>query len=915
MNLNYRLRLVTAAFLLLGFASSAQNSSVSIGTSNTNASAVLWLNSPGQNQGLIIPVGSRTNVATPVKGMLIFDTSEVYAYDGTNWNTVGGSGGGSGSTYSLSYNASTKVITLNPNISGTATIDISTTTLSGGDLGGTLGIPSVTGILGKSITLPNSGVQYLSYDVTQAKWVFQTPSGSLPAAGVNQILTSNASSIPTWASAIPGSQVTPNFGAQNISTTGTLSSGATTVTGLIVTGATTSFNNKIYTWPNNPTLTAGTFLKTDAAGNLSWAAAGAALPVLTNNQLLSNNGTTNLGVTVGGDLTYSVVGTTGSFVIGGTPATGNNIVTAINASSSTINSTKLGTVAIAQGGTGATTAAGALTNLGALSNPMTSAGDIIYGGAAGVATRLAGGATGVLKSNGTTPSWSTIVDADINTSGITTAGKVSGSAITSGTIGGSTVINTSGDIISTGGSLSISGTTTFGGIKYTWPTTPLAASTTYLSTDNNGNLSWVNGSTGWGLSGNSLGGTEFIGSTNPSDLIFKTNNTEWARLNTSGYLGIGTNIPGSVLHAAWNLTSNINPIATIEALGTNSAASMRFRNSSGQSYAMGILSTGDFAISTLNNNVSVSDAIRISSGGFVGIGTATPASKLTLSGGNFAIDNTYQLLAKNSAGTYEPYMWPRYSDNIMYLNYGSGGFQIRNNGSVSTMFMSSSNNVGIGTSSPSYLLHVNGSSSVNTFNVANSTTGAFSSSSTFNGGVLFQKQLILNSATNVTGSIVSTFDDVYDLGTSANRWGTVYAGTGTIQTSDIRLKENVRSLNYGLDEVMDLRPVSYTWKKDSTHKINLGLIAQEVLKVVPEAVNVPKDGSYLGMNYSNLVPVLIKAVQEQQKLIDEQKKQIEELKGQQNQKETTAQSELNQLKFEIANIKKALGIEANAKKK
>ncbi len=270
MNLNYRLRLITAAFLLLGFASSAQNSSVSIGTANTNSSAVLWLNSPGQNQGLIIPVGSRTNVATPVKGMLIFDTNQVYAYDGTNWNTVGGSG--SASTYSLSYNAATKVITLNPNTSGTATIDISTTALSGGDLGGTLGTPSVTGILGKSITLPSSGVQYLSYDVTQNKWVFQTPSGSLPAAGVNQILTSNASSIPTWSSTIPGSQVTPNFGAQNISTTGTLAGGATTVTGLTISGATTSFNNKTYSWPNNPTLTAGTILQTDASGNLSWQA-------------------------------------------------------------------------------------------------------------------------------------------------------------------------------------------------------------------------------------------------------------------------------------------------------------------------------------------------------------------------------------------------------------------------------------------------------------------------------------------------------------------------------------------------------------------------------------------------------------------------------------------------------------------
>src|ERR1041385_4673006 len=92
---SFRLVFATAAILIIAFAASAQTNSVSIGTTNTNPSAVLWLKSANGNQGLIIPVGSRTSVANPVAGMIIFDSNQVYAYDGTNWNPVGGSGGGS----------------------------------------------------------------------------------------------------------------------------------------------------------------------------------------------------------------------------------------------------------------------------------------------------------------------------------------------------------------------------------------------------------------------------------------------------------------------------------------------------------------------------------------------------------------------------------------------------------------------------------------------------------------------------------------------------------------------------------------------------------------------------------------------------------------------------------------------------
>jgi len=82
------------------------------------------------------------------------------------------------------------------------------------------------------------------------------------------------------------------------------------------------------------------------------------------------------------------------------------------------------------------------------------------------------------------------------------------------------------------------------------------------------------------------------------------------------------------------------------------------------------------------------------------------SGSLYLTGANLFMDNAFGLYAKNSANTYEQWMWPRYSDNKTYLNFGSGGFNIRNNSSASVMFMDNSGRVGIGTTSPAAPLHV-----------------------------------------------------------------------------------------------------------------------------------------------------------------------------------------------------------------
>jgi hypothetical protein len=125
---------------------------------------------------------------------------------------------------------------------------------------------------------------------------------------------------------------------------------------------------------------------------------------------------------------------------------------------------------------------------------------------------------------------------------------------------------------------------------------------------------------------------------------------------------------------------------------------------------------------------------------------------------------------------------------------------------------------------------------------------------------------------------------------------TIRLGNSTVTTiggqvawtaaSDSRIKKNIVNSNYGLATVLKLRPVEYNLISNDLKQV--GFIAQEVQKLVPEVVTGKEGdlnkGEILGITYSNLVPVLTKAIQEQQKQIEDQnakiaaqQKQIEEL--------------------------------------
>ena len=96
--------------------------------------------------------------------------------------------------------------------------------------------------------------------------------------------------------------------------------------------------------------------------------------------------------------------------------------------------------------------------------------------------------------------------------------------------------------------------------------------------------------------------------------------------------------------------------------------------------------------------------------------------------------------------------------------------------------------------------------------------------------------------------------------------------------SDRSLKKDIIDLDSSLETVMKLRPVKYVMKTDKLEKVQVGFIAQEVQEVIPEVV-VEHDDGLLSMDYSRITAHLVKAMQEQQRLIEELRSEIELLKN------------------------------------
>jgi len=134
--------------------------------------------------------------------------------------------------------------------------------------------------------------------------------------------------------------------------------------------------------------------------------------------------------------------------------------------------------------------------------------------------------------------------------------------------------------------------------------------------------------------------------------------------------------------------------------------------------------------------------------------------------------------------------------------------------------------------------------------------------------------------------------NVFSTGAGAFRFyvgmgGTVYATSTSISAiSDRTLKENIRDLETGLTEVMALKPRRFDWKNGDAQNV-AGFVAQEVEEVLPELVtdyvyNKDEDGNDIikkSLKMGDILPTLVKAIQEQQAIITALTARVTALEG------------------------------------
>jgi hypothetical protein len=304
------------------------------------------------------------------------------------------------------------------------------------------------------------------------------------------------------------------------------------------------------------------------------------------------------------------------------------------------------------------------------------------------------------------------------------------------------------------------------------------------------------------------------------DIKFKTGNTTYGSLSTrmiitgAGNVGIGTTTPSALLSGTERVLE----------ISNSNLASLYLDSTTGRRWSVSSIATGQLTFWDID---AVAERMRIDTSGNVGIGTTSPDVKLEVVQASPTDGIIADFVNSTNAGGTTAAIKLSNADseacdvvlgaNRVGANFGSDFFISLSDsvdGSNQERFrITEAGNVGIGTTTPAYLLDVNGTARVTTL----------------------------------------------------------------IETSAAKYKTNIQPLEPQLSKVTQLEPVTFDWLDKPQTKTNIGLIADEVEKIYPEFVSKTEDGEIEGIEYSKLTTVLIQSIKELKEIVDQQQAQINKL--------------------------------------
>ncbi|MDH4165483.1 MAG: tail fiber domain-containing protein [Gammaproteobacteria bacterium] len=204
--------------------------------------------------------------------------------------------------------------------------------------------------------------------------------------------------------------------------------------------------------------------------------------------------------------------------------------------------------------------------------------------------------------------------------------------------------------------------------------------------------------------------------------------------------------------------------------------------------------------------------------------------------------------------------------NISHFHWGpKGDCYVRSaatDGAV--VLQDTGGNVGVGTAAPQDKLHVGGSF-LRVDGAGNERAYIGGDGSLF--GPFRDVQI---------GSTDASVRQVHFWNRGSTGWMDIHC-LNAVSHSDERSKTDIRPLRDSLERVTKMRGVSFRWRQDpDSHGTSFGVIAQEVAKVVPEAVRSSRD--MLGVSYNDLVALLIEALKELKSELDQSRQELESVK-------------------------------------